>query len=128
MILLITSGSLLVWLSALVINLCLLWAFDIQPLLPAALLILVFTNLGMILPSAPGYIGVYHYLTVLALGIVGVPASTALTFAVVAHALQFGTLCLGGVISIAVAGLDWRTLRFQAESHGVLSKYSGESC
>ena len=105
-----------VWVLGGVVNLFVLMAFDVQPLVPAALLTLVITNLGMALPSAPGYIGVHHFLSMLALSTFGVPNSVAFGYAVVVHALVFGTFALGGFLAIVVIGLDWRALQVRART------------
>jgi len=56
----------------------------------AALLVLVATNLGAVVPSSPGSLGVYHFMAVLALSVWGVDTSTAVAFAIGSHALAIG--------------------------------------
>ncbi len=70
----------------------------------AATFVLVATNLGMTVPSAPASLGVYHSITVLALDVFYVTAPTALGLAVGMHALGFGTLSLAGAFCL-VRGL-----------------------
>ncbi len=66
-----------------------------QPGLPpgalplAAFFVLVMVNLGIMLPSAPGYIGTFQFFAVLALGVFGVGRELALGVALVAHAMQY---------------------------------------
>lgn len=66
----------------------------------AALMIVVVVNFGVAIPSAPGFIGVMHFLAVLALKPWSVEQSAALGFAVIYHALAFlltvglGVVCL----------------------------------
>ncbi|MGH2355571.1 MAG: lysylphosphatidylglycerol synthase transmembrane domain-containing protein [Chloroflexota bacterium] len=67
-----------------------------------AALVLVTTNLGMTVPSAPGYVGVYHYIAVLALRVFGVDDSAGLAFAVALHALGFGSFTLAGALLLIV--------------------------
>ena len=68
-------------------------------LTPAMVLfLLVVTNLGMAVPSAPGYVGVYHALVVVGLAVFGVAETTALSAAIVLHAAVFGFFLLGGMI------------------------------
>jgi glycosyltransferase 2 family protein len=81
-----------------------LMAFDLQVPWTAWALVLVLTNLGMTVPSAPGYVGVYHGIAVFALTPFGVDPATALAFAVVLHALAFGLFLVGGA-AILLAGL-----------------------
>jgi len=55
----------------------------------AGWVILAFVGLGVSIPSAPGYFGVFHFAAVMAVGIFGVPETTALGYAITFHASQF---------------------------------------
>jgi glycosyltransferase 2 family protein len=82
--------------------------------LTALVFAVVLTTLGMLVPSSPGYIGVFHYLVTVALLPFGVPKDTALGFALVWHGVNYLTLCASGVIALWVHGtslsqiLKWR--------------------
>jgi glycosyltransferase 2 family protein len=78
--------------------------------LVAALLLMVMVNLGTLIPSAPGYIGAFQFFGVLALSAFGVPASSALAVAIVAHAVQWLTVTVGGLIFVARESLNWQNL------------------
>jgi uncharacterized membrane protein YbhN (UPF0104 family) len=80
------------WLTAAAI----LRAFHVDAPWTAVTLLIVTTNLGMTVPSAPGYVGVYHYIAVLTLGLFSVDAAHALGAAVMLHALGFGLFTLAG--------------------------------
>jgi uncharacterized protein (TIRG00374 family) len=58
--------------------------------------VLAFVGLGIAVPSAPGYVGVWHAAAVLAVTIFGVPASTAVAYALLYHAGQFVPITLLG--------------------------------
>ncbi len=65
----------------------------------------VVTTLGMLLPSTPGYVGVFHGLVVLALVTpFGVPRDQAMSFALLWHATNYLTLSLSGLVALAVHG------------------------
>jgi hypothetical protein len=76
--------------------------------------VLTVTNLGSAIPSSPGFIGVYHYLAVLALSVWIPDKSEALGYAIGTHGISvlvnilLGCTCLAreGVAlqSIAAAG------------------------
>jgi uncharacterized protein (TIRG00374 family) len=76
----------------------------------AALFVLVVTNLGGVLPSSPGAIGVYHYLAVVALSPWLLNPSTALAFAIVSHALNVVVTVSCGSISLVRQGFGFRGL------------------
>ena len=64
----------------------------------------VLTSLGMVAPSSPGYIGVFHFLVIEALRPFGVPVTTAMSIALIWHAVNYITLSLTGVIMLWVHG------------------------
>lgn len=93
------------WSFALLTIVCLLRAFHIEVPVTAALLLLITTNLGMTVPSAPGYIGVYEAIAVLTLQLFGVPPASGLSVALALHVLGFGSFTLAGA-AILIWGLN----------------------
>lgn len=75
-----------------------------------ALVLLVITTVGVIIPNSPGYVGTYHKLCQLGLGLFGVPVSLGASFAVVLHAINFIPVLLIGLIFAAKEGLSLSTL------------------
>jgi uncharacterized protein (TIRG00374 family) len=67
--------------------LCLI-GFDFGVGFEAGLLVVVATNLAMILPSGPAAVGVFEAATLVALSVFDVDRSSALSYAIVAHALN----------------------------------------
>jgi len=70
-------------------------------LLQMSLLVLVATNLSMAIPSAPGYVGVFHGVFVATLALFGVREDRATAAAVVEHALVFGLFIVVGAYFMA---------------------------
>jgi uncharacterized membrane protein YbhN (UPF0104 family) len=91
--------SILSWLLAATTNYLLFWAFGFPLSFAAAGFLLVVLQLGTAPPSLPGKLGVFHYLTVLALSFFGVARSTALTYALVLYVVA--------ALSKVVAGGAW---------------------
>lgn len=73
-----------VWFAWLVLHAC-----HLQLPWTAALMVVVVVNFGAAIPSAPGFIGVMHFLAVVALTPWAVEQNAALGFAVVYHAQGF---------------------------------------
>ena len=67
---------------------------DLPPV--AGWVVLAAVGLGISVPSAPGYVGVFHAAVALALGIFGVPPATAVGYALLFHASQFVPITLVG--------------------------------
>jgi uncharacterized protein (TIRG00374 family) len=58
--------------------------------------VMAFVGLGVSIPSAPGYVGVFHYAAVLALGVFGAPVTKAVGYALLFHASQILPVTLVG--------------------------------
>lgn len=76
----------------------------------SALVLLVLTTIGVIVPNAPGYVGTYHKLCQLGLGLFGVPASTGMGFAIVLHAVNFLPVTIVGFFLMLLEGWSWRQI------------------
>jgi glycosyltransferase 2 family protein len=64
-------------------------ALDLELSFAAALIIQMVIGLGVILPSAPGYVGTFEYFTVLGLALFGIAHEAAFAYALLAHICQF---------------------------------------
>ncbi|MBN9491845.1 flippase-like domain-containing protein [bacterium] len=73
------------WLGAFAINYMLMRALHINAPITVAVLLTCTTNLAMLIPSSPGYIGVFHAAATLSLLPFNVAPSSALSFAILAH-------------------------------------------
>jgi hypothetical protein len=84
------TGALTNWLAAQALNLsgeAVMWAF-----------VLLVLQVGVAVPSAPGRIGVFELLTLVALAPFGVQGEAALAYAVVLHVLVIGPIIIGGLV------------------------------
>jgi uncharacterized membrane protein YbhN (UPF0104 family) len=68
-------------------------------------------NLGLIIPSSPGYIGTYQFLCVIALSTFSVNKETALSFSIIHHALWYLPLTLLGMVFLWREKLNLANLR-----------------
>jgi uncharacterized protein (TIRG00374 family) len=83
-----TIGAVTAWLV--------LFAVQVDLPLIAGWTVMTFVGFGISIPSAPGYVGVWHAASVLALSIFGVGQATALGYALLYHASQFVPITLTG--------------------------------
>lgn len=79
----------------------------------AALLLQALVALGVAVPAAPGYFGVFETVGVLGLGIYGVPAALATSWALGFHILSFLPITLIGVFYSTRLGFNLRDLQSQ---------------
>lgn len=86
----IAALTILIWVSGTLSFLMVMKAFRLDVGYPAAALVVAATTLGMIVPSSPGYVGVFHAIAVKTLTeVFGVPKELALTYAFAQHALIY---------------------------------------
>jgi len=83
------AWSLTIWLLSALVNYVVLRALGIPLPFAAALFVLVVLQVGVAVPSAPGKLGVFHYLCVLALSVFGIDKSIALGYAVLLYFVVF---------------------------------------
>jgi uncharacterized protein (TIRG00374 family) len=76
----------------------------------AALLLMVTVNLGILVPSAPGYVGAFQAFGVLALSAFGIPTSVALAITIVAHVEQWVIVTGIGLLFVARESLQLGSL------------------
>lgn len=98
--------SLLVWAVEGCMFLVILPAFGL-PMNPLwAWMALAVTNLGILFPSTPGYIGPFHYFCMQAMLIFGVSPEQALGVAIMAHLLHYVPVTIWGVAALGAYGVD----------------------
>jgi len=84
------------WITAFAINYLLMRALSIDAPMPVAVLLTCTTNLAMLIPSSPGYIGVFHLAATASLLPFGVGESRAFSFAILAHLVNVVPVSLIG--------------------------------
>lgn len=71
----------------------------------ASLVVLGIINLGLLIPSSPGFIGVFQFFTIQALSLFAINQSDALAYGVTLHICQYLPITLIGLILLQVLGL-----------------------
>ena len=99
-IIMLIGSSVLLWVFGMIVTICFLNAFCLNLPWYVSIFVLVVTNLGMMVPSSPGAIGVAHLLYILALAPFGVDKTTALAVGVVIHGTAYLQIILIGVVSL----------------------------
>jgi len=92
----VTFHTFMIWLIMGLSNYFILLAFGWDLPIAASFVILVVVSILITVPASPGFIGVYHYGTVLSLGFYGIAREEALSCALVMHATQFLVITLVG--------------------------------
>lgn len=98
--------SLSVWIAEAGLFAFLLPAFDLAADPRHALFAMTGTNLGVLLPSTPGFVGPFHFFCTQSLVALGVPREVGFGYAVLVHAAFFVPITFWGVAVIASHGLS----------------------
>lgn len=72
---------------------------------PAAVVVLLILNIGVLIPAAPGYIGTYEAFVIMGLLSFGADKTEAAAVALIAHAIQYISVAVFGTISLKTMGL-----------------------
>ena len=90
-----------IWLLAALTNYLTLLALGIEaPLVVASLFLLVVIHLGLVVPSSPARIGVFHYICVLSLSVFGVEGSLALAYGFALHFIVVLPIIFAGIFCL----------------------------
>lgn len=92
----VTVYTLLIWIVMGLSNYFVFLAFGFDLPVAASFVLLVVVSILILVPSSPGFIGVYHYGAVLALSFYDIPRSAALPCSIVMHATQYLVITLVG--------------------------------
>lgn len=95
---LVTVLSVFIWLINAAAIYSLFLAFNFALPLVAAFVLMIILMIGILIPTAPGFVGNWHYFCILGLSLFGINKTDALTFAVIYHFLSIGIVVLLGLI------------------------------
>ncbi|MBV9949427.1 MAG: flippase-like domain-containing protein [Myxococcales bacterium] len=102
----IGAYSLAVWVLESLMFALILPVFGMKLALAPSIVAMSATNLGILVPSSPGFIGSFHFFCSQALVALGVPAATALGYAFVVHLAFFVPVTLWGAGAILWYGIE----------------------
>lgn len=101
----IVFWSALIWGTAVLTNHLVLVALHISLPVTASILVLVVLQVGLSLPSAPGRIGVFEYLSILALSVFGINRASALSYGILLHMITWLPQTLLGLLFVGTLGM-----------------------
>ncbi|MEA2030344.1 MAG: lysylphosphatidylglycerol synthase transmembrane domain-containing protein [candidate division Zixibacteria bacterium] len=106
--------TILIWLLMGVSNIFVFKAFGLDLPIDAAFVVLVVVSISILIPSSPGFVGVYHAGAVWAMMRYGVPKADALSCALVLHAAQYIVVTLMGFYFLKKEHLSLKRLEEEA--------------
>jgi len=126
---LIRSLQQALWLVFLALMAWILWtailyfglkAFHLNLPMTATLLLSVVVNIGVMVPSSPGFIGVFQYLCIISLSVFSVSKEVALSFSFLVHSIQYiPTTLLGWLFLTQMHVVSYKMLKKEMEKADV---------
>jgi glycosyltransferase 2 family protein len=98
--------SIVIWVFETGLFLAILPAFGLEASFPLAALAMSVTNLGLLVPSSPGFIGPFHFFCARAVMSQGVPEATAFAYATVVHLAFYVPVTIWGAVSMLWYGVE----------------------
>ena len=117
-ILVIFFYSVFLWMFTAVAGYLIFFAFDLNPSIWAAFLVLFVTALAVSLPSSPGYIGTFHAACIIAFNLIGnlglfdheVSKSVALSYSIILWSCQFFPVTIIGLYYLKKEHLKFKEI------------------
>ena len=103
------------WMLSAVVLYIVMQAFDLGLPFSAALFVMCATSLGMVVPSSPGYVGVFHAIAIESLvKVFDANRNDAASFAFVQHAMIYITPIVVSIVYFALERGTWQDVRLWA--------------
>jgi uncharacterized protein (TIRG00374 family) len=102
--------SALIWFIGIVINYIAFLALNLQLPFISAFLLMAVLQVGGIVPSSPGKVGVFQYLCIVTLALFGVDKSMGLSYGILLYLIAYGTPVILGVLFLWWGGVNLRRI------------------
>ena len=114
------------WFASALLMFVVLRAFDLDLPLTAGLFVMAATSLGMVVPSSPGYIGVFHAIAIESLvNVFDVDRDRAASYALVQHAILYLTPIVIGAVFLWRERHTWEQVRVWARGEPPVEEATG---
>lgn len=110
--------SFLIWFVDVLAIYTLLFSFGFTLPVIASFVLMIILIVGIAIPTAPGFIGNWHFACVLGLSLFGLPKAEALSFAVVYHFLSMAVLVAFGVTFLPFNKFSISDMKNQINNRG----------
>ena len=110
----VSGHTLFLWLCMGISNIFVFYVFGFDLPIYASYVLLVVVSISILIPSSPGFIGVYHGGVVWTLHFFGIGPDQAVSCAIVLHAAQFIPITLMGFAYLYKEGLTLKQLEKEA--------------
>jgi len=103
--------SFLVWIPNIAVMHIVIRSFGLDIDILSSITVFIIVTFGIMIPSAPGFVGTVQYCFVIGLGLFGVAESDALSISIVYHASVFIPMTAAGLFCLAREGMSFSGLK-----------------
>lgn len=103
--------SFLVWLPNIIVMHLVIRSFGLDIQILTLITVFIVVTFGIMIPSAPGFVGTIQYCFVIGLGLFGVAESEALSISIVYHAGTFIPMTAAGLFCLTREGMSFSSLK-----------------
>lgn len=103
--------SFLVWIPNIIVMHLVIRSFGLDTSVIVTLTVFIIVTFGIMIPSAPGFVGTVQYCFVIGLGLFGVGESEALSISIIYHAGTFIPMTAAGLFCLAREGMSFSSLK-----------------
>ena len=103
--------SIFVWVPSIIVMHLVIRSFGLDLPVQASIMVFNIVTFGIMIPSAPGFVGTVQYCFVIGLGLFGVAESEALSVSIVYHAGVFIPFTAAGLFCLAREGISFSGLK-----------------
>jgi glycosyltransferase 2 family protein len=114
--LLLQAQSVVIWSIGALINYFVLLALNLQLPAVSAFLLLAVLQVGGLVPSSPGKVGVFQLLCILTLSLFAIDKSIGLTYGILLYLVAYGPPVILGVFSLWWNGVNLRRVEASSEA------------
>jgi len=108
--------SVIIWSMGALINYFILLALNLPLPVVSAFLLLAVLQVGGLVPSSPGKLGVFQYLCILTLALFSIDKSIGLTYGILLYLVAYGPPVVLGILALWWGGVNLRRVAASGEA------------
>lgn len=110
--------TIIIWMIDVLAIYIMFLAFGLNLPVAAAVVLMIVLIIGIAIPTAPGFVGNWHFFCILGLGIFGIPKTEALSFAIIYHFLSIGMCIVLGLLFLPFNRFSLASLKTRLNGTG----------
>lgn len=110
----VSLASILIWLIEILAYYILSFAFSLNIPIYSIALVLILLNVGVMIPSSPGYVGTFEFFCIKGLSFFNIPEEVAFGYAIVLHIMMSVPIIIFGLLLLWKEGMSLTEIQNQS--------------